>query len=132
MTALNAELAKLPTWKSITKRKDPLPDADDWANKPDKLSELVRVALATAIPAGRLYRSPFLKVWPCCTKRSTSCSSNAFSTGSQCRVTGIRDISETIGIPVCATLNVAMITMWMFSEALQSISSVSKRPPSLR
>ena len=42
MTALNAELARLPTWKSITKRKDPLPDADEWADKTDKLSELVR------------------------------------------------------------------------------------------
>jgi hypothetical protein len=34
---LNAELAKLPTWKSITKRKAPLPDADDWKDKTDKL-----------------------------------------------------------------------------------------------
>jgi ferredoxin len=32
----------LPTWKSITKRKTPLPDADDWKDKTDKLSELQR------------------------------------------------------------------------------------------
>jgi ferredoxin len=32
----------LPTWKSITKRKQPLPDADDWKDKADKLNELVR------------------------------------------------------------------------------------------
>jgi ferredoxin len=42
MTALNAELARLPTWKSITKRKAPLPDADEWKDKTDKLSELIR------------------------------------------------------------------------------------------
>ena len=41
-TELNAQLAKLPTWKSITKRKAPLPDADDWKDKTDKLSELRR------------------------------------------------------------------------------------------
>jgi ferredoxin len=40
---LNAELAKLlSSWKSITKRKAPLPDADDWKDKTDKLKELVR------------------------------------------------------------------------------------------
>ena len=37
---LNAELA--PTWPSITKRKPALPDADEWADKKDKLSELIR------------------------------------------------------------------------------------------
>ena len=42
MTALNAELAKLPTWKSITKRKAPLPDADEWKDKTGKLPLLVR------------------------------------------------------------------------------------------
>jgi ferredoxin len=42
MTKLNAELALLPTWKSITKRKIPMPDADDWKDKTDKLSELIR------------------------------------------------------------------------------------------
>jgi ferredoxin len=41
-TQLNAELAKLPTWKSITKRKQPLPDADDWKDKTGKLGELIR------------------------------------------------------------------------------------------
>jgi len=42
MTALNAELAKLPNWKSITKRKDPLPDHEAWKDRTGKLSELVR------------------------------------------------------------------------------------------
>ena len=42
MTELNAELARLPGWKSITKRKDPLPDHDDWKDRSDKLSELIR------------------------------------------------------------------------------------------
>ena len=37
---LNAELAK--KWPSITKRKAPLPDADEWKDKKDKLSELIR------------------------------------------------------------------------------------------
>jgi len=39
---LNAELAKAPGWKSITKRKAPPPDADEWKDKPGKLAELVR------------------------------------------------------------------------------------------
>ena len=42
MIKLNAELARLPGWKSITKRKEPMPDADDWKDKTGKLSELVR------------------------------------------------------------------------------------------
>lgn len=42
MIALNAELAKLPSWKSITKRKTPLPDADEWKDKVGKLQQLVR------------------------------------------------------------------------------------------
>jgi ferredoxin len=42
MTQLNAELAKLPTWKSITKRKAPLPEAEEWKDINDKLKELVR------------------------------------------------------------------------------------------
>jgi ferredoxin len=42
MTKLNAELAKLPTWKSITKRKPALPDAEEWKDKTGKLKELVR------------------------------------------------------------------------------------------
>jgi ferredoxin len=42
MTALNAELALNPSWTSITKRKDPLPDADDWKDRTGKLPELKR------------------------------------------------------------------------------------------
>ena len=42
MTALNAELSRLPGWKSITKRKIPPADADDWKDKTNKLSLLVR------------------------------------------------------------------------------------------
>ncbi len=42
MTALNAALAKLPHWKSITKRKAPLPDAEEWKDKTGKLGELAR------------------------------------------------------------------------------------------
>ncbi len=38
--ALNAELAK--GWKVIIERKDPLPDADDWAGVKDKLQYLER------------------------------------------------------------------------------------------
>jgi ferredoxin len=41
MTLLNAELAKAG-WPSITKRKAPLADADEWKDKEGKLSELVR------------------------------------------------------------------------------------------
>lgn len=41
-TQLNAELSKLPTWKPITKRKPALPDADEWKDTTDKLSQLVR------------------------------------------------------------------------------------------
>ena len=37
---LNAELS--PGWKSITKRKPELPDAEEWKDKTDKLKELVR------------------------------------------------------------------------------------------
>ena len=42
MTALNAELAKLPSWKSITKRKAELPEAEEWKDKTGKLSHLIR------------------------------------------------------------------------------------------
>jgi ferredoxin len=42
MTKLNAELALLPSFTSITKRKAPLPDADAWKDKTGKLSELIR------------------------------------------------------------------------------------------
>jgi len=38
--ALNAELSKL--WKPIIERKDPLPDADQWAGAKDKLGMLER------------------------------------------------------------------------------------------
>ncbi len=39
-TKLNAELA--PAWKSITKRKPALEDAEEWKDKTDKLKELIR------------------------------------------------------------------------------------------
>ena len=37
---LNAELAKV--WPSITRTKEPLPDADDWKDVHDKLDQLQR------------------------------------------------------------------------------------------
>ena len=37
---INADLAK--TWPSITKRKNPLPDADEWKDKTGKLGDLIR------------------------------------------------------------------------------------------
>jgi ferredoxin len=42
MIPLNAELALLPGWKSITKRKIPMPDADAWKDKTGKLAHLIR------------------------------------------------------------------------------------------
>src|SRR5436853_3413148 len=39
---LNVELSHANGWKSITKRKPALPDAEEWKDKPDKLSELVK------------------------------------------------------------------------------------------
>ncbi len=39
---LNVELSRAAGWKSITKRKAALPDADEWKDKTGKLSELVR------------------------------------------------------------------------------------------
>ena len=42
MIKLNAELALLPGWKAITKRKAPLPEAEEWKNKTGKLSQLIR------------------------------------------------------------------------------------------
>ena len=39
---LNVELSQAAGWKSITKRKTPPLDADDWKDKTGKLSELVR------------------------------------------------------------------------------------------
>ena len=42
MTKLNAELAKLSGWKTITKRKTPSADADDRKDKTGKLPLLER------------------------------------------------------------------------------------------
>ena len=42
MIKLNAELAKLSGWKTITKRKAPLPEAEEWKDKTGKLSQLIR------------------------------------------------------------------------------------------
>ena len=39
---INTELSRAAGWKSITKRKQPPADADDWKDKTGKLSELVR------------------------------------------------------------------------------------------
>jgi ferredoxin len=41
---INADLAKAPGWKSITKRKAALPDAEEWKDKTGKLPELIRDA----------------------------------------------------------------------------------------
>lgn len=38
--ALNAELS--PVWKTITRTKEPLPDADEWAEVQDKRDKLMR------------------------------------------------------------------------------------------
>lgn len=38
--AINAELA--PKWPSITRKKDSLPDAEEWKDKPNKLPHLIR------------------------------------------------------------------------------------------
>lgn len=42
MTTLNAELYQLSGWKTITKRKAPLPDAEEWKHRSKKLSQLKR------------------------------------------------------------------------------------------
>ncbi len=42
MTAINAELVKSPNFKTITKRKEPLPDHEEWKDRTGKLSELIR------------------------------------------------------------------------------------------
>ena len=39
---LNVELAQSAGWKSITKRKPALEDAEEWKDKTGKISELVR------------------------------------------------------------------------------------------
>jgi ferredoxin len=41
---INAELSRAPGWKSITKRKPGLPDADEWKDKTGKINELIRDA----------------------------------------------------------------------------------------
>ena len=42
MTRLNEELSRLPTWKSITKRKTPLEEAEEWKDKTGKLPFMIR------------------------------------------------------------------------------------------
>ena len=42
MTALNAELARLPGWTQITKRSNPLSQAEAWKDRTDKLPHLLR------------------------------------------------------------------------------------------
>ncbi len=42
MVAINAELVRMPQYSVITRKKSPLPDADDWAGKSGKLSMLKR------------------------------------------------------------------------------------------
>lgn len=42
MTVINSEVYRLPGWKTITKRKAPLPDAENWKDRTEKLSELQR------------------------------------------------------------------------------------------
>ena len=39
---INADLALAQGWKSITKRKPPLPEAEEWKDRTDKVSELIR------------------------------------------------------------------------------------------
>ena len=41
---INAELARAAGWKTITRRKDSMPDADEWNGKPGKIDELIRDA----------------------------------------------------------------------------------------
>ena len=42
MTAINAELSRRADYAMITRKKDALPDADEWAGKTGKLSLLQR------------------------------------------------------------------------------------------
>jgi len=42
MVALNAELARVAGWPAITRHKAPLPDADDWRDRTEKLLHLIR------------------------------------------------------------------------------------------
>ena len=39
---INADLAFADGWKSITKRKPALPDADEWNGKPGKIADLIK------------------------------------------------------------------------------------------
>ena len=41
---INADLARAAGWKSITKRKAPPADADEWKDKPNKIEFLIREA----------------------------------------------------------------------------------------
>ena len=42
MIEINAELVRSPNYMTITRSKPPLPDADAWAERGDKLEHLVR------------------------------------------------------------------------------------------
>ena len=42
MTEINAELARSPNYKTLTKRKDALPIAEEWKDRTGKLPELKR------------------------------------------------------------------------------------------
>ena len=42
MIALNTELARVAGWPTISKKKAPPPDADEWKNRADKLPHLIR------------------------------------------------------------------------------------------
>ena len=42
MTGINAQLALDPSYRTITKRKEPLADVDDWKDRTDKLQFLKR------------------------------------------------------------------------------------------
>ena len=42
MIEINAELVRSPNYMTITRSKDPLPDADEWAERHNKLEHLVR------------------------------------------------------------------------------------------
>ncbi len=39
---LNVELSRATGWQSITKRKEPLPDAEEWKDVTAKLDQLIR------------------------------------------------------------------------------------------
>ena len=54
--ALNAELAEV--WENITEKKDPLPDAEDWADVKGKMEHLERYSVRPSFCAGR-----FVHAW---------------------------------------------------------------------